>query len=515
MNRKQIINVVAYLLPFGMSLASCAAFAGINIYTEDSMKNGNHILAKFLFSPELQAGEEAFILIDGQSAMQVSVNNGSVRSLQSRFVFERSGELKIIKKHSGTLKEDNSIRVAITKGGVLGDGTGRISPTASTFTHYTKDNGEFMIYGSSSPGFVNSISLEGAGFSVVIKGSRYVSKGPNITISGSFAEELILRDADAQRDNAIAQGEVIKIGNLMWMRCSVGQIWTGGTCTGKPKGFERSDAMRQSMDYAGYSDWRPPSVSELNSLVHCPSGRSALESDDRGRCLGERGKLGNEIWRNAYGERSYRNVFTQALIDYRKFPGTPLADYWTYETDGTWFNYVSFIDGESSGGQNNRAFTRGGVFLRMVRDDYSDKAQVPEGDFDIRVKVSAKKADPSSLRHDLGIMQFDSTETSNQIHMSYAISPKVKVSKFKDRDIVLVMNVVVEKDVDLVFMGIGVTQAQPEFKTIKVPLKKASGYTANGSQKLFDIETFLKMLGGTKQVRNVKPKVSLAAIYYE
>ncbi|UCV13439.1 Lcl C-terminal domain-containing protein [Quatrionicoccus australiensis] len=384
-------------------------------------------------------------------------------------------------------------------------------------------------YSSNNQTISGKVMSSGCGdFSLVAKPTHLASK----QIKGASAQQpegkggfefdgnnpvqqsFISRPGDSSKDDARAQGGVVKIGSLMWMRCSVGQTWTGKYCANKSKGFERSEAVRHKMDYAGYSDWRLPSVAELNSLVRCPDGRSALESDSQGKCLGDRGKIGNKIWRHAYGDLSYEGG-VRALIEHQQFPQTPLGDYWTYETDGTWFNYVSFIDGESSGGQNNRAFTRGGVFLRMIRDDYSDKAQVPESDFDIRVKVSAKKADPSSLRHDLGIMQFDSTETSNQIHMSYAISPKAKMSKFKDRDIVLVMNVVVEKDVDLVFMGIGVTQAQPEFKTIKVQLKKASAYAANGYHVLFDIKTFLKMLGGTQQVRNVKPKVSLTAIYYE
>lgn len=319
-------------------------------------------------------------------------------------------------------------------------------------------------------------------------------------------------------DEKYTQSGVVKIGGLMWMRCSIGQTWTGKTCTGKPKGFERSDAVRQTADYAGYSDWRPPSVAELNALIRCPNGRSKLDSDEYGKCTGERGKFGSEVWRHGYGDKVYcskSGPCLSALIDSVNFPETPLGDYWTYETSGTWFNYVSFIDGDSQGGQNNRAFARGGVFLRMVRDDFSDKVQVPESAFDIRVKVSAKKSDPSSLKHDIGIMQFDSVDTSNQIHMSYAISPKAKKANFKNRNIVLVLNVVIDKQVDIAAFGIGVTQNQPEFKMLKIPLKKANGYTAKGSQQLFDIQTFSKAMGTSMQVSNVKPKVSLKAIYYE
>lgn len=508
-------NSTPYFLAAGMLLLSFKAFADISIYTEDSMKNGNHIVARFSFSPELTQGEEAIVLIEGNKAMELSVNNGSVKILQSRFIFEKNSELQVIRKVSGESKEEKSKQVTITKKGTLSKEAGRIEANTSTLSYYKKEDGEFMVASLSAQGFTNSISLDGKDFSVVVKGSRYVSKGPTITITGSFAETLILRDAESKKDDAIAQGEVVKTGQLMWMRCSVGQTWTGTTCIGKPKGFERSDAMNQKLDYAGFSDWRPPSVQELNSLVRCPAGRSPLDSDNHGKCLGDRGKMGNEIWRNAYGEMNYQGIKTTALIDLHQFPGTLLADYWTYETTEGWFNYVSFIDGESAGGQNNRAFTRGGVFLRMVRDDFSDKVQVPESDFDIRVKVSAKKSDPSSLKHDIGIMQFDSVDTSNQIHMSYAISPKAQKANFKNRNIVLVLNVVIDKQVDIAAFGIGVSQSQPEFKTIKIPLKKANSYIAKGTQQLFDIQTFSKVMGASMQVSNVKPKVSLKAIYYE
>ncbi len=61
--------------------------------------------------------------------------------------------------------------------------------------------------------------------------------------------------------------------DLLWMRCAVGQTWTGSTCTGKAKEFNWETAKEQTANFAGYSDWRIPSIKELRSLVYCSNGK--------------------------------------------------------------------------------------------------------------------------------------------------------------------------------------------------------------------------------------------------
>ncbi len=61
--------------------------------------------------------------------------------------------------------------------------------------------------------------------------------------------------------------------SLMWMRCSLGQIWTGSTCSGSAKGYEWDNAKNLSTSFAGYDDWRTPSIVELNTLVYCSNGK--------------------------------------------------------------------------------------------------------------------------------------------------------------------------------------------------------------------------------------------------
>lgn len=61
---------------------------------------------------------------------------------------------------------------------------------------------------------------------------------------------------------------------LMWKKCSEGQILKNNICSGKAKQYEWQEAFdyAKTVNFAGYSDWRLPTVQELNTLVYCPNG---------------------------------------------------------------------------------------------------------------------------------------------------------------------------------------------------------------------------------------------------
>ncbi|MDP1656724.1 MAG: DUF1566 domain-containing protein [Hylemonella sp.] len=51
---------------------------------------------------------------------------------------------------------------------------------------------------------------------------------------------------------------------LIWRRCSVGQVWGGGTCTGTISTFTHELALAYAQSQTG---WRLPNVKELSSIA--------------------------------------------------------------------------------------------------------------------------------------------------------------------------------------------------------------------------------------------------------
>lgn len=59
---------------------------------------------------------------------------------------------------------------------------------------------------------------------------------------------------------------------LMWMRCAVGQDWTGGTCAGEALAFSWSaaEAAAAAVNRSGdrfFNDWRVPGLRDLAMIV--------------------------------------------------------------------------------------------------------------------------------------------------------------------------------------------------------------------------------------------------------
>jgi hypothetical protein len=133
-----------------------------------------------------------------------------------------------------------------------------------------------------------------------------------------------------------------KTTGLTWQKCSVGQMWTGDTCSGEATEMSWNDAMELSNSFAGYNDWRLPTKEELMTLVFCSDEKYELD----GSC------------KNGIG-------ITPPTIITTYFPNTQNYMYWSsspYADSSSYVWVVYFGGGYSGNGDKYRNH-----FVRLVR----------------------------------------------------------------------------------------------------------------------------------------------------
>ncbi|MBV5309358.1 DUF1566 domain-containing protein [Chromatium okenii] len=143
---------------------------------------------------------------------------------------------------------------------------------------------------------------------------------------------------------------------LQWMRFSLGQEWKSGTCVGDAKKhnwkeakkaakiFNKNGLFNKNGGYAGYRDWRLPTIDELKSLVYCSSGKPKTWNDTGEPCEGDDAK---------------------PTIDSGAFPNTPSSWFWSispYANSSDYACDVSFVNGYA--GSNYRGSA---LLVRLVR----------------------------------------------------------------------------------------------------------------------------------------------------
>ena len=184
------------------------------------------------------------------------------------------------------------------------------------------------------------------------KKSVYVANDSLQTVDITLSEVKLPAKPYGQAPNGSA-----KLGGLEWLRCSIGQSWSGSSCTGGAKQytFEEAKAAADTFNATGYGgkrDWRVPTVRELASLIQCSSGQFK-DSDDV--------KDGGEKIPNNCG-----GAFSKPTLVTNVFPQTPTDDrFWSSSpyvgsADVAWV--VNFGDGYV--GNGFRGFT---YYVRLVR----------------------------------------------------------------------------------------------------------------------------------------------------
>jgi hypothetical protein len=64
---------------------------------------------------------------------------------------------------------------------------------------------------------------------------------------------------------------------LVWRRCSEGQTWSAGTCTGTAATYTHEAALMQAKAQAGAAGWRLPNVKELSSIADKTHANPAID----------------------------------------------------------------------------------------------------------------------------------------------------------------------------------------------------------------------------------------------
>lgn len=142
---------------------------------------------------------------------------------------------------------------------------------------------------------------------------------------------------------------------LMWMRCAVGQSWTVGNCKGKAREITWENAKAYTLQFAGYGDWRLPSISELGTIVYCSNGQPEYYSN------GKHASDADGDW-GCYGKPVKDHL--RPTLAPGVFPNSPASLFWSSSRDmplpgpnGIFFGYGSVTNTNGSG------FTH----IRMVR----------------------------------------------------------------------------------------------------------------------------------------------------
>jgi len=67
---------------------------------------------------------------------------------------------------------------------------------------------------------------------------------------------------------------------LQWKRCTEGQTWSGGRCTGTPSGYAWPQALQRAaaVSFAGKGDWRLPNYQEAIAIVEEACSAPAVDA---------------------------------------------------------------------------------------------------------------------------------------------------------------------------------------------------------------------------------------------
>jgi len=144
--------------------------------------------------------------------------------------------------------------------------------------------------------------------------------------------------------------------SLMWMRCAIGQSWTGSACKGNAKVVTWDEAIKYSIKFAGYDNWRLPNIDELASIIYCSNGKPDYFTNGK-NANNETGDWG------CYGKPVKDH--DRPTLSHEVFPNCPSSLFWSSSRDVVFPGpYGIFFGFGSVSNANGTGFTH----IRMVRN---------------------------------------------------------------------------------------------------------------------------------------------------
>ncbi len=167
-------------------------------------------------------------------------------------------------------------------------------------------------------------------------------------------------------NSSLASDAIVSKNGLMWMKCAVGQKWNGSTCKGKAVSLTWMEARKvaKKNKYAGYSDWRLPTLQDFDTLVYCSTSRRPVKRDERGMYLRDSNE--QPLNGECVGTNDYRTGYDTPTIDSKLFPNFPDWFMWTSDQHHAGEEYYWLMNFQS-GRQATGTVTIGNNVI-LVRD---------------------------------------------------------------------------------------------------------------------------------------------------
>ena len=143
------------------------------------------------------------------------------------------------------------------------------------------------------------------------------------------------------------------------MRCSLGQTWSGNTCTGTAKEYKWQEALDAAKAFnsnggvGGYTDWVVPHIEDLSTIRYCSTGFKDKETIPT--------KVGKT---KTIEDRCKGEGYQRPTINQTVFPNTQLY-YWSSSpvANGSYLAWIVYFD--NGYGSNGNKY--GGYYVRLVR----------------------------------------------------------------------------------------------------------------------------------------------------